>query len=243
MQSRIGCLRAGGLPRAEQSARNFFSVLLVALVSTGAIAERALHPGFIDAAAAVDSLQLDIRYFGDNNFIGRRIDGYEAPRCLLTREAALALAAVQRDLAPLGFGLKVFDCYRPVRAVAHFVRWAKDVSDQTRKAEFYPEVDKRNLFREGYIAARSGHSRGSTIDLTLARLAGDRELDMGSPFDFFGMRSWPADRTVSVEARANRRILAAAMKRRGFRPYDKEWWHFTLANEPFPGTYFDFPVR
>jgi len=236
-------LQAGGLPRAERSARIFFSILLVALGSIGALAERALHAGFVDVAAAVDGLQLDIRYFGEDNFIGRRVDGYEAPRCLLTREAASALAAVQRDLAPLGFGLKVFDCYRPVRAVAHFMRWAKDISDQARKGEYYPEVDKRNLFKEGYIAARSGHSRGSTVDLTLVRLADGRELDMGSLFDFFGMRSWPADRTVPTEACANRQILAAAMKRRGFRPYVKEWWHFTLANEPFPGTYFDFPVR
>jgi zinc D-Ala-D-Ala dipeptidase len=150
---------------------------------------------------------------------------------------------VQRDLALIGLGLKVFDCYRPARAVAHFVRWARDVSDQARKAEFYPEVDKRNLFKEGYIAARSGHSRGSTVDLTLVRLSDNRALDMGSPFDFFGTRSWPADRSVAMDARANRRLLAAAMMRRGFRPYNKEWWHFTLANEPFPNTYFDFPVR
>jgi zinc D-Ala-D-Ala dipeptidase len=243
LQSRRVCLRAGGLPRAEWSARIFLSILLVALVSTGALAERALHPGFADAAAVVDGLQLDIRYFGDDNFIGRRVDGYEAPRCLLTRDAASALAAVQRDLAPLGLGLKVFDCYRPARAVAHFVRWARDISDQARKAEFYPEVDKRDLFREGYVAARSGHSRGSTVDLTLVRLADGREPDMGSPFDFFGMRSWPADRAVPTEARENRQILAAAMKRRGFRPYAKEWWHFTLVNESFPVTYFDFPVR
>ncbi|MCC6946744.1 MAG: M15 family metallopeptidase [Bradyrhizobiaceae bacterium] len=184
-----------------------------------------------------------MRYFGGNNFVGRRIDGYEAPVCLLTREAAQALAAVQRDLALVGLGLKAFDCYRPARAVAHFVRWARDVADQKTKQAFYPEVDKRNLFRDGYIAARSGHSRGSTIDLTLVRLADGEELDMGSPFDFFGVRSWPSDRSVSAEARGNRMLLAAAMRLRGFRPYDKEWWHFTLRNEPFPETYFDFPVR
>jgi zinc D-Ala-D-Ala dipeptidase len=217
--------------------------LIAALVSIGAVAERSLHPGFVDATEVVGGLQLDIRYLGDNNFIGRRIDGYEAPHCLLTREAASALAVVARDLARLGLGLKVFDCYRPARAVAHFVRWARDISDQARKAEFYPEIDKRNLFKEGYIAARSGHSRGSTVDLTLVRLADGQSLDMGSPFDFFGPRSWPSDRTVSAEAQANRRALAAAMTRGGFRPYDKEWWHFTLRNEPFPGTYFDFPVR
>jgi D-alanyl-D-alanine dipeptidase len=198
---------------------------------------------FVDAAQVVPGLVLEIRYFGENNFVGRRIDGYEAPICLLTREAAAALANVQRDLAVNGLGVKVFDCYRPVRAVAHFLRWARDHSDQQRKPEFYPEFDKRDLFRDGYISARSGHSRGSTIDVTLITLSDRQQLDMGSPFDFFGARSARSDRTVSAEARANRDRLAAAMARRGFRGYWKEWWHFTLAGEPFPDTYFDFPVR
>jgi D-alanyl-D-alanine dipeptidase len=154
-----------------------------------------------------------------------------------------ALAAVQRDLAERGLALKTFDCYRPQRAVAHFVRWAQNLGDVRRKADFYPDVDKRDLFREGYIAERSGHSRGSTLDLTLVRRANGVELDMGSPFDFFSPKSWPSDKSVSAQARANRALLAEAMTRRGFKPYDKEWWHFTLANEPFPDTYFDFPVR
>jgi D-alanyl-D-alanine dipeptidase len=191
----------------------------------------------------VAGLRVDARYFGTDNFVGRKIDGYEAARCLLTREAAVALAAVQRDLMPLGFGLKAFDCYRPARAVAHFMRWARDMQDQARKAEFYPEVDKRALFREGYISARSGHSRGSTVDLTLVRLSDGRELDMGTPFDFFGARSWPADRSIPVEAQTLRQMLAAAMRRRGFRAYEKEWWHFTLNREPYRNSYFDFPVR
>jgi D-alanyl-D-alanine dipeptidase len=136
----------------------------------------------------------------------------------------------------------VFDCYRPARAVADFVRWARDSADQSGRAEFYPAVDKRNLFRDGYIAARSGHSRGSTVDVTLVHADG-RDIDMGSPFDFFGRQSWRADRSVPTEARAYRTLLAVAMMRRGFRPYQKEWWHFTLANEPFRDRYFDFPVR
>jgi D-alanyl-D-alanine dipeptidase len=184
-----------------------------------------------------------MRYFEGSNFVGRRIDGYEAPICLLTREAAVALAAVQRDLATSGLGLKVFDCYRPVRAVAHFVRWSRDFSDQQNKYEYYPDFDKRDLFRDGYISARSGHSRGSTIDLTLVRLSDKQELDMGSPFDFFGPRSARLNRSISADAHSNRNVLAAAMARRGFRGYWKEWWHFTLAGEPFPETYFDFPVR
>jgi len=174
---------------------------------------------------------------------GERIDGYERPRCLLSEPAANALAAVERDLSARGLGLKVFDCYRPQRAVAQFVRWAQRIDDVKRKRDFYPDVDKRELFAKGYISDRSGHSRGSTVDLTLVRRGDAREFDMGSPFDFFSPKSWPSDRSVSDEAQQNRALLAAAMRRGGFRPYDKEWWHFTLNNEPFPDTYFDFPVR
>ena len=187
-------------------------------------------------------LVVDPRYAGSHNFVGRPIDGYEAPHCLLTRPAAEALAQVAQDLAPRGLVIKVFDCYRPTRAVANFVRWARDLGDTVGKREFYPEVDKRMLFRDGYISSRSGHSRGSTVDLTLARSDGS-ELDMGTPFDFFSPRSWPAAANVSAEAKENRALIAAAMRRRGFRPYQKEWWHFTLSHEPFPGTYFDFPVQ
>jgi D-alanyl-D-alanine dipeptidase len=209
----------------------------------GAAAQDARHPGFVDAVEVVAELRVEARYFGTHNFVGRRIDGYEAGKCLLTREAATALASVQRDLAPLGLGLKAFDCYRPMRAVAHFVRWARDPQDQARKTEFYPDVDKRTLFRDGYISARSGHSRGSTVDLSLVRLADGGEADMGTPFDFFGTSSWLADRSISPAAQANRQVLAAAMRRRGFRAYEKEWWHYTLNNEPYPDSYFDFPVR
>ena len=200
-------------------------------------------PGtFVDSGTIVPGLITDIRYAGTHNFVGRPVTGYAAPRCLLTQQAASALADVARDLAVRGLQLKVFDCYRPARAVANFVRWARDLNDQAAKAEFYPDVDKRTLFRDGYIASRSGHSRGSTVDLTLARLAGG-ELDMGTPFDFFSLKSAPAATSVSPEQRANRMILAGAMQRRGFRPYAKEWWHFTLRNEPFPNSYFDFPIR
>lgn len=202
--------------------------------------------GFVDAATVVDGLVVDMRYFGTDNFVGTRIDGYEAPRCLLARPAAAALGYVQQDLAADGLGLKVFDCYRPARAVAHFVRWARDLHDLTRQADFYPDVNKRDLFRLGYIASSSGHSRGATVDLTLVRREEGREpveLDMGTHFDFFGVQSWPSSQEVSAEAQANRRLLAAAMRKRGFQPYEREWWHFTLRGEPYPGTYFNFPVR
>jgi D-alanyl-D-alanine dipeptidase len=197
----------------------------------------------VDVASLAPGLLVEMRYATAHNFVGRRIDGYERPVCYLTRPAAAAVAAVVKDLAPRGLTLKVYDCYRPQRAVAHFVRWARDLRDQTMKAEFYPQVDKRTLFRDGYIAARSGHSRGSTVDLTLASRADGAALDMGTPFDFFSPRSWPSDRAVSPQAQSNRALLASAMARRGFRPYRKEWWHFTLRHEPYPRRYFDFPVR
>ena len=203
----------------------------------------AMPAEFVDAASVVEGLVVDMRYFGIDNFVGRRIDGYEQPLCVLTHQAAAALARVQRELAARDLGLKVFDCYRPTRAVAYFIRWARNGKDVRRKAEYYPDIDKRDLFRIGYLAARSGHSRGSTVDLTLVRLADGSELDMGTPYDFAGRQSWTSDRSVSREAQNNRALFAAAMMRGGFRPYHREWWHFTLVSEPFPATYFDFPVR
>jgi D-alanyl-D-alanine dipeptidase len=214
----------------------------LAICSPPAAVAQVPPAAFVDAATVVPALIVDMRYAGAHNFVGRPIPGYDAARCRLTPPAGAALAEVARDLAPRGLVLKVFDCYRPTRAVASFMRWARDLNDTAGKAEFYPQIDKRTLFRDGYIAARSGHSRGSTVDITLAE-AGGRELDMGTPFDFFSPRSSPADPSVAGAARANRALLAAAMRRRGFRPYAKEWWHFTLAREPFPATYFDFPVR
>jgi zinc D-Ala-D-Ala dipeptidase len=213
----------------------------VAALNVHAVAQER-PSAFVDAATVVPGLIVDARYAGAHNFVGRPIDGYEAPRCLLTKPAAEALAQVARDLAAQGLVLKAFDCYRPARAVANFVHWARNLDDTAGKREFYPEVDKRVLFREGYISNRSGHSRGSTVDLTLARADGG-ELDMGTPFDFFSPLSWPGSAGVSAQARENRAVFAAAMRRRGFQPYPREWWHFTLAHEPFPGTYFDFPVK
>jgi D-alanyl-D-alanine dipeptidase len=225
---------------------SLFAALLAACGTQRAIAQDR-PAAFVDAATAVPGLIVEMRYAGSHNFVGRPIDGYEAPHCLLTLAAADALAAVARDLEPRGLRIKVFDCYRPTRAVANFVRWARDPRDTAGKAEFYPDVDKRTLFRDGYIASYSGHSRGSTMDLTLAQADGTElevyDLDMGTPFDFFSPKSWTADASVPAAAHANRMLLAGAMHRRGFRGYDREWWHFTLRGEPFPETYFDFPVR
>jgi zinc D-Ala-D-Ala dipeptidase len=221
-------------------------VTLTTLVTRSAFAQDR-PSSFVDAATVVPGLIVEMRYAGAHNFTGRPVDGYHAPHCLLTREAAAALAEVARDIAPRGLALKVFDCYRPVRAVMNFVRWARAINDQKMKSEFYPDVDKRTLFRDGYIASHSGHSRGSTMDLTLAKTDGAeveaRELDMGTHFDFFSPKSWTTDPTITPAQHANRMLLAAAMRLRGFRGYDKEWWHFTLRGEPYPKTFFDFPVQ
>lgn len=213
--------------------------LLAACVQTPAPADRS---GFADAASVVPGLAVDMRYYGEENFVGRRIAGYEAPVCLLTRPAAAALGRVQARLKPFGLGLKVYDCYRPTRAVADFVNWARDLADQKRKAIQYPNVDKSRLFELGYIAEKSGHSRGSTVDLTLVDLASGAEVDMGSGYDLFDTKSWPSDQTVGPQPRANRLALQGAMTAEGFRPLKEEWWHFTLNAEPYAETYFDFAV-
>ena len=224
-----------------------FPILVLLL---GAHPDRNAHAqlprGFVDATDVIPSLAVDMRYATENNFVGTRVDGYVEARCIMTNKAAAALKDVQDELARYGLGLKVFDAYRPQQAVDHFVRWSQDTSDHGTKNEFYPDVDKRKLFREGYIAARSSHSRGSTVDLTIVSLADGKPkqaLDMGSPFDFFGRQSWVHSTKVTPQQRANRLLLRAVMTRHGFRPYDKEWWHFTLVDEPFPDTYFDFPVK
>jgi zinc D-Ala-D-Ala dipeptidase len=240
-------LRSGDaidLPDFGVSCRSMRALLPFAVLSFAlpALAQEQRPAAFVDAASVVPGLVVEMRYLGDNNFVGRPIDGYQRPVCLLTRKAAAALAEIARDLQPRGFKLKVFDCYRPRRAVAHFLRWAQAIGDVARKPMFYPDLDKRELFTEGYLSSRSGHSRGSAVDLTIVNEAGS-ELDMGTPFDFFGPRSWPSDKRVSARARANRALLASAMRRHGFSSHSKEWWHFTLRDEPFPRSYFDFPVR
>ena len=201
--------------------------------------------GFVAVRDAVPGVVVELRYLGPENFVGAPIDGYAADRCYLTVEAARALGRVQHELAHFGLGLKLFDAYRPQRAVDHFVRWAEDLGDTRMKSRYYPDVAKESLFRDGYIAARSGHSRGSTVDLTLVSTEGGEaaELDMGTPWDYFGPRSWPASLEVTPQQRANRMLLQSLMVKHGFRPLAEEWWHFTLEDEPFPETYFDFVVE
>ncbi len=202
--------------------------------------------GFVYLEELVPTIKIELRYITDNNFVGRPIDGYVNPRPIISTEAAKALKKVQEDLAPFGLGLKVFDAYRPQRAVDNFVNWAKRIDDRIKKTEYYPNVKKENLFKEGYIASKSGHSRGSAVDLTIVSLVGPdkgKELDMGSGFDFFGPESWPENLSMTSSQRANRMLLRCLMTKHGFKPYKKEWWHFNLKNEPYPDTYFDFPVK
>ncbi|MFZ2447435.1 MAG: M15 family metallopeptidase [Syntrophobacteraceae bacterium] len=226
----------------------FLSLLLALTLAwcPPAASDNGLPKGFVYVVEAVPGICVELRYYTDHNFIGERIDGYLAPRCILAEEAAVALGRVQEELSRFGLGLKIYDAYRPQRAVNHFVRWAEDLKDVRMKKEFYPYVDKENLFSDGYIAKKSGHSRGGTVDLTIVSLDArppGAELDMGSAFDYFGPQSWPESPEIGPGPRAHRMLLQEVMKKHGFKPYSKEWWHFTLELEPYPETYFDFPVR
>lgn len=197
---------------------------------------------FVVLSDYVPGIVQEIRYFSTYNFVGDRIDGYEEPVALLTKEAARALKGVANEANAMGYRLKVFDAYRPARAVRHFVFWGIEDLDLRMKPYFYPKLEKQVLFQEGYIAKESSHSRGSTIDLTLLDMATGKEVDMGSPFDLFDPLSHPDCRDVTDEQYDNRMLLQNLMVRAGFEPIDCEWWHFTLKDEPFPETYFDFPV-
>ena len=198
--------------------------------------------GFVLLSDVVPHIVQEIRYFSTFNFVGERVDGYEEPVALMTREAARALKSVSNEMMVKGYRLKVFDAYRPVTAVKHFILWAIEDEDVRMKPYFYPDIDKQDAFELGYIAKQSSHSRGSAIDLTLLDMKTGREVDMGGPFDLFSEVSHPDYRGVTDEQYANRMLLRAAMERNGFEPYECEWWHFRLADEPFPDTYFSFPV-
>ena len=217
---------------------------------------------FVTLTDAVPDAILEIRYFGTYNFVGDRIDGYLEPIALLTRKAAAALKAVSDDVMAQGYRLKIYDAYRPQQGVDHFVRWSKNIADTRMKNYFYPDLDKSVLFDQEYIMEKSGHTRGSTVDLTLFDMATEKELDMGGTFDWFGPESHPdfcgnpetgqytgnnskspTGRSITAEQFRNRMILRQAMLRHGFKPLDSEWWHFTLRDEPFPDTYFTFPVK
>jgi D-alanyl-D-alanine dipeptidase len=217
---------------------------------------------FVNLTDVIPDAILEIRYYGTYNFVGQRIDGYLEPTALITRQAATALKAVSDDVKAQGYRLKIYDAYRPQKGVDHFVRWAADVSATEMKQYFYPDLDKSVLFKQDYIMEKSGHTRGSTVDLTLFDMATEKELDMGGTFDWFGPESHPdfcgnpdtgeytgdnskspTGRSITKEQFEHRMILRQAMLRHGFKPLDSEWWHFTLKDEPFPDTYFTFPVK
>ena len=219
---------------------------------------------FVTLTDSVPDAILEIRYYATYNFVGKRIDGYEEPTALLTKQAAKALKEVSDDVMKQGYRLKIYDAYRPQKGVDHFVRWAQNLADTIMKPYFYPDLDKSVLFEQEYIYERSGHTRGSTVDLTLFDMTTEKELDMGGTFDWFGPESHPdfcgnpetgeytgdnskstaePKRSITAKQFENRMILRRAMLAHGFKPLDTEWWHFTLSNEPFPDTYFTFPVK
>lgn len=249
----------------------FIFFLLIALsavqfVNISSAAEKKPE-AFVDIQNVIPDIQLDIRYFGPHNFVGEKIHGYNAGKCILTGEAAAALAKVQKDLNQFSLSLKIYDCYRPQRAVNHFVEWATEIENTKTRREFYPTVDKRNLFKDGYIDSKSGHSRGSTVDLTIVpvpvpnraqyipgqKLSAcylpadqrfpDNSIDMGTGFDCFHELSHTANKSIGQQQRINRLLLKALMEKHGFRNFEKEWWHYTLNNETYPSTYFDFPIE
>ncbi|MBR0136504.1 MAG: DUF3089 domain-containing protein, partial [Clostridia bacterium] len=199
--------------------------------------------GFVLLSEAVPDVILEIRYYSTYNFVGERIDGYEEPLAMLTEEAAAALKEVSDELMGMGYRLKIFDAYRPQMAVTHFMNWALDTDDTRMKEYFYPYLDKVVLFPQGYIAEHSGHSRGSTVDLTLFDMSTEQEVDMGGTFDYFGELSHPDYTEITEEQYAMRMLLRDVMMKHGFRPLDEEWWHFTLEDEPYPNTYFTFPIN
>ena len=203
----------------------------------------AMPEQFVVVNDEIPSLVFDIRYYSNDNFLGTKVRGYESAKCILTKAASEALKKVQEEISEKGYTLKIFDCYRPQQAVDHFVEWVNDADDQKMKAEYYPDEDKTLLIQKGYIADKSGHSRGSTLDLTLVEHDSATELDMGTPFDYFDTLSNTADPRITEQQKHNRLLLKSAMENHGFVNYDKEWWHYTLKDEPYPDTYFNFSVK
>ena len=197
---------------------------------------------FVLLSDYVPGIIQEIRYFSTYNFIGDRIDFYEQPCAIITKQAARALRTISNELNVMGYKMKVFDAYRPAGAVRHFVMWGIEDTDIRMKEYFYPDLEKQELFSKGYVASKSSHSRGSTIDLTLFDMKTGKEVDMGSPFDMFSEVSHPDYKGITDEQYRNRMVLRNVMIRNGFEPIDCEWWHFTLKDEPFPDTYFEFPV-
>lgn len=225
----------------------WFMAVLLAVVLVSPWRVEAADPmdssDFVMVSDEIPDVLQEIRYYSAYNFVGSHIDGYEEPVALMTREAAAALKAAAADFRADGYVIKIYDAYRPQRAVNHFIRWGTDTRDVRMKNYFYPTTDKSRVFELGYVATRSGHTHGSTIDMTLVDMKTGRELDVGEHFDYFGERSHYAYKGISQKQQENRRYLRRIMEKHGFQGLAEEWWHFSLKNEPFPDTYFDFPVR
>jgi len=217
-------------------------ILFLLLISFATFSQK-LPKGFVYLSEIESTIQSDLRYITTNNFIGKPIDGYKKDCIIVSKETAKALKSVQKSLLKQGLSLKILDAYRPQQAVDHFVRWAKVLKDTLMKRQYYPEVPKKDLFKRGYIASKSGHTRGSTVDLTIVNSKTGKELDMGSPYDFFGEQSHPFYNKITALQKENRMLLRKVMLKNNFKPYENEWWHFTLNNEPFPETYFNFPIE
>ena len=215
----------------------FFTVLISSQISSQTLPKGFSYVSEIDA-----TIKKELRYATSNNFIGKPIDGYNSNSLIITEETAKSLKKIQQELLQKELSLKIFDGYRPQKAVDHFVRWVQVLKDTLMKAQYYPKVKKNNLLKNGYIAERSGHSRGSTIDLTIINNKTGKALDMGSAYDFFGIQSHPLYQNISKKQKNNRMLLRNIMLNHGFTPYENEWWHFTLKKEPFPNTYFTFPI-
>ena len=232
--------------RPQRTLAVFLAIIFVTTALGYALATEGLPEGFVYVEEVIPNIRVELRYLTDDNFIGRPVDGYIKSRCILTMEAAHSLKKIQEELNRFDLGLKIYDAYRPQRAVSHFVRWAKDLGDVKMKRAYYPHVKKAELFRKGYIAARSGHSRGSAVDVTIVSIKeseGGGEVDMGTGFDLFDPKSWPENTSMGADQRTHRLLLRTLMTKHGFQPYSKEWWHFTLEKEPYPDAYFDFPVE
>lgn len=225
--------------------RLFLSILISIVFFCYQGFAQTLPNGFVYIKDIIPSIELELRYAGTNNFIGTPINGYLKPVGIITLETALALKKVQLDLNKKNLGLKIYDAYRPQKAVNHFVSWAKDLNDTLNKQAFYPTVKKENLFKEQYIASKSGHSRGGTVDITIINLSTDEkeEFDMGSTYDFFGKKSLVSNQDLTAKQLQNRKNLQEVMRKHNFRNYPQEWWHFTLRKEPFPTTYFNFDIE
>ena len=223
--------------------KTYIYLLCFVLIGFGYTKQQELPEGFIYVKSVIPDIDVELRYFTTHNFVGDTIDGYKANSLILTKAAAEKLKLVQEELQTQNLCLKVYDGYRPQRAVNHFIRWARDLKDTINKSQFYPNFEKIKLFKEEYIASRSGHSRGSTVDLTIVDGNTGEPLDMGSPFDFFGQESWVNYQGITEAQKKNRQLLQSVMLKHNFRNYLKEWWHFTLRWEPFPKTYFDFEIE